>query len=93
MQCVFVKPHFLFPLSRWLMQQSGKKKMDDSPPPNDLDALTHDDLVRHRTADSGYLDTSYNSDDSFSSPPQLTALFPEPDADSSLLKGIHVRVQ
>jgi len=67
--------------------------MDDSPPPNDLDALTHDDLVRHRTADSGYLDTSYNSDDSSSSPPQLTALFPEPDADSSLLKGTHVRVQ
>ena len=75
------------------MQQSGKRTMDDSPPPNDLDALTHDDLVRHRTADSGYLDTSYNSDDSFSSPPQLTALFPEPDADSSLLKGTHVRVQ
>lgn len=74
------------------MQQSGKKKMDDSPPPS-LDALTHhDDLVRHRTADSGYLDTSYNSDDSFSSPPQLTALFPEPDADSSSHKGIYVRV-
>ena len=28
------------------MQQSGKKTMDDSPPPNDLDTLIHDDLVR-----------------------------------------------
>lgn len=63
-----------------------KKTMDDSSPPNDLDII-HDDLVR-RSADSGYLETSYNSaTDSVSSPPQLTALYPEPDADSSSDNG------
>lgn len=63
-----------------------KKTMDDSLPPNDLDII-HDDLVR-RSADSGYLETSYNSaTDSVSSPPQLTALYPEPDADSSSDNG------
>lgn len=49
--------------------------MEDSPPPTDLDALVNNNLVIHRT-NSGYLDTSYNSEDSFSSPPQLTALNP-----------------
>ena len=68
--------------------------MEDSPPPpNDLDAIIPENLGRHRT-DSGYLDTSYNSEDSLSSPPQLTALIPsEQFADSPPPdKGIHVKV-
>ena len=65
--------------------------MDDSlPPPNDLDII-NDDLVRHHGADSGYLDTSLNSNDSFpSSPPQLTALYPA-ESDASDSEGISVQ--
>ena len=77
-----------------MQEESRNKTMENfPPPPNDLDAIIPENLGRHRT-DSGYLDTSYNSEDSLSSPPQLTALIPsEQFADSPPPdKGIHVKV-
>jgi len=74
-------------------QKQLNRTMDDSLPPNDLDSI-HGDLVRY-SADSGYLETSYNSDDdSFASLPKLTALYPTPESDvPSSNNGICVKVQ
>ena len=67
--------------------------MDDSLPPNGLDSI-HGDLVRN-SADSGYLETPYNSDDdSFASLPKLTALYPTTESDvPSSSNGNWVEVQ
>ena len=61
-------------------QKQLNRTMDDSLPANQLDSI-HGDLVRY-SGDSGYLETSYNSDDdSFASLPKLTALYPTPESD------------